>query len=44
VREMLPPSAESIFDHVYTEPHAQVVRERAEFVEYHAAFGEEVAK
>lgn len=44
VREMTAPARETIFDHVYTEPHAQVTHEREEFADYHAAFDEEVAK
>ncbi len=31
------PAPETLFDHVYTEPHAQVEADRAAFLDYHAA-------
>ncbi len=37
-RSMPEPDPVGIFDHVYSEPHAQVDAERAAFVEYHASF------
>lgn len=41
VRAMTGPEAESLFDHVYSEPHAQVEAERAWFAEYNASFIDE---
>src|SRR6478735_891906 len=37
-RAMPKPEISRIFDHVYTDPHAQVERQRAEFTEYLAGF------
>ena len=37
-RAMDPPPAESMFDHVYAEPHSLVSAEREAFVAYHASF------
>ena len=38
VRSMPDPDPTLIFDHVYSEPHALVDEERAEYVEYAASF------
>lgn len=38
VHAMVPPPAESMFDHVYATPHALVDAERAWFTEYQASF------
>lgn len=38
VRAMVPPPAESMFDHVYATPHALVDAERAWFTDYQASF------
>ena len=35
------PTGESMFDHVYVEPHPLVEQERREFVDYHAGFAAE---
>jgi pyruvate dehydrogenase E1 component alpha subunit len=32
------PSGDSMFDHIYVEPHPLVEAERAEFAAYHAGF------
>ena len=42
VRSMPEPSPESMFDHVYAEPHETVERQRRELLEYEAAFADEV--
>jgi len=41
VREMTGPSADSIFENVYSEPHFQVSAEREWFTEYHDSFEDE---
>ncbi|GAB2689271.1 pyruvate dehydrogenase (acetyl-transferring) E1 component subunit alpha [Thalassiella azotivora] len=45
-QQMPDPTPESMFDHVYSEPHPQVDAERQWFSEYHASFAdaEEVAR
>ena len=35
------PTPESMFEHVYVEPHPLVEQERREFVDYHAGFAAE---
>lgn len=44
VRALVPPAADSIFDHVYAETHPTITRQRADFVDYHAGFADEVAR
>jgi pyruvate dehydrogenase E1 component alpha subunit len=43
VRAMPEPAPETIFEHVYAEPHALIEAERAEFAAYHASFDAEEA-
>jgi len=44
VRALVPPAADSIFDHVYAETHPTITHQRADFVDYHAGFADEVAR
>lgn len=43
-QEMPDPSHEQLFDKVYVDPHSGLLREREEFMEYHAGFADDASE